>query len=82
METPLGPGAAQGAGYKAQCSFPQFLLETPDTLLEAIPCAMLLRSNVIFKKDFWGRFHAGGDCCLPVSRAAHISLKLADVAGI
>lgn len=52
MGTPLGPGAAQGAGYKAQCSFPQFLLETPDTLLEAIPYAMLLRSNVIFKKKF------------------------------
>lgn len=85
MGTPSGTGTARGPGCKAHCSFSKFLLGTPETLLEAIPCAVFLRSNVIyffFFNSFWGHFHAGGDCCLPVSRAAHISLKLADVAGI
>lgn len=83
MKTPPGTRTARGAGCKAQYSFPQFLLGAPETLLEAIPYAVFLRSNVIFFfLLFWGHFHAGGDCCPPMSRAAHISLKLADVAGI
>lgn len=68
MGTPPGTGTAQGTECKA-CSFPQFLLGTPETLLEAIPRAMFLRSNVIFffpLKLFWGHFYVGGDCCLPV----------------
>lgn len=48
METPPGTGTARGAGCKAQYSFPQFLLGAPETLLEAIPYAVFLRSNVIF----------------------------------
>lgn len=48
MGTPPGTGAAQGAGYEAQCSFPQFLLGTPDTLQEAVPSAGFLRRNDFF----------------------------------
>lgn len=65
---PLGQEQHKGLNAK-HCSFPQFLLGTPETLLEAIPRAMFLRSNVIFfspLKLFWGHFHVGGDCCLPV----------------